>query len=52
MVTVWEFVTPTVTLLNATVEGTTEIAGCTPVPLRAIVIGELVALLVTARVPE
>ena len=30
----------------------TEIAGCTPVPLRAIVIGELVALLVTARVPE
>jgi hypothetical protein len=50
-VRVWELLTPTVTLLNDTLAGTTEIPGCTPVPLRAIVAGEFVALLVTVRLP-
>jgi hypothetical protein len=51
MVTVCELVTPTVTLEKATLAGTTEMAGCTPVPLRATVAGELVALLVTVMLP-
>jgi len=44
-------VTPTVTFPKATLEGTTAICGCTPVPLREIVKGEFVALLVTVTVP-
>ena len=44
-------VTPTVTLENETPVGTTEMAGCKPVPLRATVAGELVALLVTLILP-
>jgi hypothetical protein len=51
IVTVCEFVKPTVTLLKLTLEGITEIAGCTPVPLRAIVAGEFVALLTTLSAP-
>ena len=42
--------TPTVTLENETPVGTTEMAGCTPVPLRATVAG-LVALLITVILP-
>jgi len=51
MVSVWELATPTVTLPKLTLEGITEICGCTPVPLRAIVRGELVALLTTLMLP-
>ena len=43
-------VTPTVTLENETLVGTTEMAGCTPVLLRATVAG-LVALLMTVMLP-
>ena len=52
MVRVWVLVTPTVTLPKLTLEGTTEICGCTPVPLSAIVAGELVAVLTTLMLPE
>jgi len=52
MVRVWELLTPTVTLPKLTVEGMTEICACTPVPLRVMVEGELVALLTTATLPE
>ena len=50
MVTVCELVTPTVTLENETLVGTTEMAGWTPEPLRATVAG-LVALLMTVMLP-
>jgi hypothetical protein len=39
-VTVWVLVTPTGTLPKLTLEGVTEISGCTPVPLSEIVIDE------------
>jgi len=51
MVTVCELVTPTGTLENETLVGTTEMAGCTPVPPSETVAGELVALLVTLILP-
>ena len=51
MVSVWELVTPTVTLPKLTLEGMTEICGCTAVPLRDIASGELVALLTTLMLP-
>ena len=51
IVTVCELVIPTVALPNDTVDGTTEIEGCTPVPLNPIVAGEFEALLVTVRLP-
>ncbi len=44
-------VTPTETFPKITLEGTTAICGCTPVPLREMVKGEFVALLVTLTVP-
>ncbi len=40
-----------VTLPKLTLEGMTEICGCTPVPLREIVGGELAALLTTLMLP-
>jgi hypothetical protein len=52
MVSVCVLVTPTVTLPKLTLEGVTEICGCTPVPLREIDAGELVALLTTVTLPE
>ena len=52
MVSVCVLVTPTVTLPKLTVEGVTVICGCTPVPLREIVAGELAALLATVTLPE
>jgi hypothetical protein len=45
------FVTPVITLPKLTLEGTTEINGCTPVPPSEIVVGELVAVLTTLMVP-
>jgi hypothetical protein len=51
MVTIWVLVTPTATLLKVTLLGITEICGCTPLPLNEIVAGELVALLITLRLP-
>lgn len=45
-------VTPTVTLPKLTLEGMTEICGCTPVPLKEVVAGELVAVLTTLMLPE
>lgn len=52
MVRVWELLTPTVTLPKLTLAGMTEICGCTPLPLREIVTGELVALLTTLMLPR
>lgn len=46
------FVTPVITLPKLTLDGTTEIDGCTPVPLSEIVVGELVAVLTTLMLPE
>jgi hypothetical protein len=51
MVSVCVLVTPAATLPKLTVEGITEICGCTPVPLNEIVAGELVAVLTTLMVP-
>jgi len=51
ILTVCVLVPPTVTLAKLTLEGITEMAGCTPVPLREMVAGELVALLTTLREP-
>jgi hypothetical protein len=51
MVRVWVLVTPTVTLPKLTLDGVTEICGCTPVPLKVIVEGELVAVLTTVTLP-
>jgi len=48
---IWVLVTPTVTLPKLTLAGTTEICGCTPLPLSEIVPGELVALLTKLRLP-
>jgi len=45
------FVTPTLTLVKATTDGIADMAGCTPLPLRETVAGELVALLTTLREP-
>ena len=45
-------VTPTVTLPKLTLEGVSEICGCTPAPVREIVAGEFVALLTTVTLPE
>jgi hypothetical protein len=52
MVMVCVLFTPTLTLPKLTLVGTTEICGCTPVPLREIVAGELVALLTTVTLPD
>ena len=52
MVSVWELVTPTVTLPKLTLEGMMEICACAPVPLRVIATGEFVALLTTVTLPE
>jgi len=51
MTSVWVLVTPTVTLPKLTLAGITEICGCTALPLREIVVGELVALLAKLRLP-
>src|SRR5258708_33823840 len=45
-------VTPTAAFPKATLEGITVISGFTPVPLRGIVAGELVAVLTTLTLPE
>ena len=52
MVSVCVLVTPTATLPKLMLEGMTEICGCTPVPLREITEGELVAVLTTVTLPE
>jgi len=52
---VWEFVEPTVTLPKLALEGVRLIAAwrdCAPVPVREMVSGELVALLVTVTLPD
>jgi hypothetical protein len=41
----------TLTLPKLTLDGATEICGCTPVPLKEIVAGELVALLTIRMLP-
>ena len=51
MVNIWVLVTPTVTLPKFVLPGTTEICGWTPLPLREIVAGVLVALLTMLRLP-
>lgn len=51
MVSIWVLVKPTATLPKLAPVGITEMAGCTPEPLREIVAGELDALLTTARFP-
>jgi hypothetical protein len=51
IVTVCVLVTPVVTLPKLTEAGVTEICDCTPVPLNAMVAGELLALLVTVTPP-
>jgi hypothetical protein len=51
IVTVCVLVTPVVTFPKLTEAGVTEICDCTPVPLSAMVAGELVALLVTVTPP-
>jgi hypothetical protein len=38
-------------LPKLTLEGVTEICGCVPVPLKEIVVGELVAVLTTLILP-
>ena len=45
-------VLPTSTLPKLTLEGATESCGCTPVPLRAMVLGELGALLTSETLPD
>lgn len=52
IVSMWVFVTPTVTFPKLTLAGLTEICGCTPIPLNEITAGEFVAVLVTVTVPE
>jgi len=51
MVTVWVAVADTLTLPKLTLDGVTEICGCTPAPPREIVAGELVAVLTTLILP-
>jgi hypothetical protein len=48
---VWLPFAPTVMLPKLTLEGVTEICGCMPVPLKAIVAGEFVAVLTTLMLP-
>src|SRR5437879_13152789 len=45
-------VLPTSTLPKLTLGGVTESCGCTPVPLRAMVLGELGALLTSETLPD
>ena len=45
-------VVPTSTLPKLTLGGVTESCGCTPVPLRAMVLGELGALLTSETLPD
>src|SRR5437870_2957049 len=45
-------VLPTSTLPKLTLAGVTESCGCTPVPLRAMVLGELGALLTSETLPD
>src|SRR5260370_18963043 len=52
MVSVCVLVTPTVTFPKVMLEGMAEICGCTPVPLREMMEGELVAVLTTVTLPE
>lgn len=52
IVSAWLLLAPTIMLPNDTLEGVTLICGCTPVPLREIVRGELVALLTTLMLPR
>lgn len=51
IVSVCVLVTPVLTLPKLTLAGITEICGCTPVPVKEIVDGELVALLTTVILP-
>ena len=51
MVTVWVAVVATLILPKLTLDGVTEICGCTPAPLKEIVAGEVVALLTTLMLP-
>jgi hypothetical protein len=50
-VTVWVFVVPTTTLPKLTLVGVTESCGWTPVPLRAMAVGEFGALLTSDTLP-
>lgn len=43
---------PVMTFPKLTLEGVTEMSGCTPVPLREITAGELVAVLTTLMLPD
>jgi hypothetical protein len=52
MVTVWVAVVATLIFPKLRLDGVTEICGCTPVPPKEIVAGELVALLTTLTLPE
>src|SRR5207244_2624073 len=51
-VIVWVLVVPTTALPKLTLGGVTESWGCTPVPLRAMVLGELGALLMSETLPD
>jgi hypothetical protein len=51
MVSVCVPMAPTRMLPKLTLEGVTEICGCVPVPLKEIVVGELVAVLTTLILP-
>src|SRR3989442_1353433 len=51
-VRVWVLVVPTSALPKLTLGGVTESWGCTPVPLRAMVLGELGALLMSETLPD
>ena len=51
-VTVCVLVTPALTLPKLRLAGVTEMSGCTPVPLREIAAGELVAVLATLMLPD
>src|SRR2546425_13321604 len=51
-VIVWVLVVPTTALPKLTLGGVTESWGCTPVPLRAMVLGELGALLTSETLPD
>jgi hypothetical protein len=50
-VTDWVLVAPTATLPKLTLEGVTEIRGCTPVPLIEIGVGEFAASLINEMLP-
>jgi hypothetical protein len=51
-VTDWVLLLPTTTFPNGSELGDTEICGCTPVPVRLIIMGEFVALLTTETFPD